>query len=149
VGKCLYVNRTYSLIRTFSIPEIPQWQTCMKEGWFYSFPSTEVETDRHDKSMIFTCFRRREEEWMKSNSWGEGLDKGKVAPVLRVPRHEGVLERARIAPIILYLGTRWRWIVSFTSWPLYPHGNSHWRRGRPQRRSGRGGEEKNSRSSSP
>jgi hypothetical protein len=30
------------------------------------------------------------------------------------PRHEGVLESGVIAPRILYLGTRWRWVVSFT-----------------------------------
>jgi hypothetical protein len=29
-----------------------------------------------------------------------------------------------IAPRILDLGTRWRWVVSFTRRPLYPHGNS-------------------------
>jgi hypothetical protein len=47
------------------------------------------------------------------------------------------------------LGTRWRWVVSFTPRPLYPQGKSPWypldRRLRgPQSRSGRGGEEKNS-----
>jgi len=25
-----------------------------------------------------------------------------------------------IAPRILYFGTRWRWVISFTSWPFYP-----------------------------
>jgi hypothetical protein len=54
-----------------------------------------------------------------------------------------------IAPRILDLGTRWRRVVSFTPWPLYPQGNSHWdpldrRLGGPQSRSGHGGEEKNS-----
>jgi hypothetical protein len=29
-----------------------------------------------------------------------------------------------IAPHILDLGTRWRWVVSFTPWPLYPQGES-------------------------
>jgi hypothetical protein len=34
-----------------------------------------------------------------------------------------------IAPCILYLGTRWTWVVSFTSRPLYPRGGApgtHW-----------------------
>jgi hypothetical protein len=52
-----------------------------------------------------------------------------------------------IAPRILDLGTRWRWVVSFTPRPLYHQGKSPWypldrRLGRPQSRSGGGGEEK-------
>jgi hypothetical protein len=54
-----------------------------------------------------------------------------------------------IVPHILELGTRWRWVVSFTPRPLYPQGKSLWyplnrSLGGPQSRSGRGGEEKNS-----
>jgi hypothetical protein len=54
-----------------------------------------------------------------------------------------------IAPRILDLGTRWRWVVSFTPRPLYPQGKSpryplDRRLGGPQSRSGRSGEEKNS-----
>jgi hypothetical protein len=54
-----------------------------------------------------------------------------------------------IAPRILDLGTRWRWVVSFAPRPLYPQGMSPWyplgkRLGGPQSCSGRGGEEKNS-----
>jgi hypothetical protein len=54
-----------------------------------------------------------------------------------------------ITPRILDLGTRWRWVVSFTPLPLYTQGNSPWcplhrRLDGPQSRSGRGGEEKNS-----
>jgi hypothetical protein len=54
-----------------------------------------------------------------------------------------------IAPRSLDLGTRWRWVVSFTPRPLYPQGKSPWhtldrKLGGPQSRSGRGGEEKNS-----
>jgi hypothetical protein len=66
------------------------------------------------------------------------------------PRHEGVLVGSGgIAPWILDLGTRWRWVVSFTPRPRYPQGNSPWypfyrRLCGPQSRSGRGGEEKNS-----
>jgi hypothetical protein len=54
------------------------------------------------------------------------------------------------APCILDLGTRWRWVVSFTSRTPYPQGKSPWypldrRLGGPQIRSGHsGGEEKNS-----
>jgi hypothetical protein len=73
----------------------------------------------------------------------------KVVPVLnQAPRHEGVLESEGIAPRILDLGSRWRWVVSFTPRPLYSQGKSPWypldrRLGGPQSRSGRGGEEKN------
>jgi hypothetical protein len=54
-----------------------------------------------------------------------------------------------IALCILDLGTRWRWVVSFTSRPLNSQGKSPWnpldrRLGEPQSRSGRGGEKKNS-----
>jgi hypothetical protein len=54
-----------------------------------------------------------------------------------------------IAPRILDLGTRWRWVVSFTPRLLYPRGKIPGypldrRLGGPQCRSGRGGEEKNS-----
>jgi hypothetical protein len=63
--------------------------------------------------------------------------------------HKGVLGSGGIAPLIFYLGTRWRWVVSFTPRQLYSQGKSPWyplyRRldGLPSR-SGRGGEEKNS-----
>jgi hypothetical protein len=54
-----------------------------------------------------------------------------------------------IAPRFLDLGTRWRWVVSFTLRPLYRQGKSLWyplgrRLSGTQSRSGRGGEEKNS-----
>jgi hypothetical protein len=54
-----------------------------------------------------------------------------------------------IAPRILDLGSRRRWVVSFTPRPLYPQGKNPWypldrRLGGLQSRSGRGGEEKNS-----
>jgi hypothetical protein len=53
-----------------------------------------------------------------------------------------------VAPRILDLGTRCRWVVSFTPRPLHPQGKSplyplHRRLGGPQSRSGQGGEEKN------
>jgi hypothetical protein len=50
-----------------------------------------------------------------------------------------------IAPDILDLGTRWRWVVSFTTRPLYPQGKSpRYPLGGLQGRCGRGGENKNS-----
>jgi hypothetical protein len=54
-----------------------------------------------------------------------------------------------IAPLILDLGTRWRWVVCFTHRPLYPQGKNHRypldrRLGGPQSRSGHDGEQKNS-----
>jgi hypothetical protein len=63
-------------------------------------------------------------------------------------RHEGVWGSGCIDPCFLDLGTSWRWMLSFTPGPPYPRGKSPWypsdrRLGRPQRRSGRRGEEKN------
>jgi hypothetical protein len=54
-----------------------------------------------------------------------------------------------IAPCILDLGTRRKWVVSFTPRPLYPQGKSPWypldrELGGPQSQFGHGGEEKNS-----
>jgi hypothetical protein len=65
------------------------------------------------------------------------------------PRHGGVLESGGIAPRILDLGTRWRWVVSFTPRPLYSRGKSPCypldrRLGGLQSRFAFGGEEKNS-----
>jgi hypothetical protein len=42
------------------------------------------------------------------------------------PRHEGVLGSGSIAPRILDLCGRWRWVVNFTYRPLYPQGKSPW-----------------------
>jgi hypothetical protein len=57
--------------------------------------------------------------------------KGKIFPgllifYLRAPRHEGVLGSGGIAPRIFDLGTRWRWVVSFTLRLLYPQVKSPW-----------------------
>jgi hypothetical protein len=65
------------------------------------------------------------------------------------PRREGVLGSGVIVPRIIDFGTRWRWVVSFTPRPLYSQGKTPWyplyrKLGMPQRRSGRGEEEKNS-----
>jgi hypothetical protein len=54
-----------------------------------------------------------------------------------------------VAPRILDLGARWRWVVSFTPQPLKPQGKSPWyqlvrRLGGTLNSSGHGGEEKNS-----
>jgi len=52
-----------------------------------------------------------------------------------------------IATLIINLGTRWSWVFSFVSWPLYVPGNkrsTYWfgRLGGFQNQSGRFGEEK-------
>jgi hypothetical protein len=65
------------------------------------------------------------------------------------PRNEGVLGSGGIAPCILDLCTRWRWVVSFTPRRLYPQGKRPWypldrRLGGPQTRSERGCKEINS-----
>jgi len=55
------------------------------------------------------------------------VQKGKVVPVLKlIPRHEDVLWIGGIAPRILNLGTRWRWVVSFTLRPLCSRGKNPW-----------------------
>jgi hypothetical protein len=58
------------------------------------------------------------------------------------PCHEGVWGSGCIEPHFLYLGTIWRWVVSFTHRPLYPREKSYQcpldrRLGGPQSRSGR------------
>jgi hypothetical protein len=76
--------------------------------------------------------------------------KGKVA--LYLIKHHAIKTywgSGGIVPRILELGTRWRWVVSFTPRPLYPQVKSPWypsdrRLGGPRSRSGRGSEEKNS-----
>jgi hypothetical protein len=40
------------------------------------------------------------------------------------PHHEGVLGSGGIAPRILDLSTRWTWVVSFTTQPLYLQGKN-------------------------
>jgi hypothetical protein len=57
-------------------------------------------------------------------------------------------ESGGIAPRILDLGARWRWVVRYTPRPRYPKGRSPWyplcrRLGGPQSRSGCSGEGKN------
>jgi hypothetical protein len=58
-------------------------------------------------------------------------------------------ESGDITPRILNLGTRWRWVFSFTARSLYPRRKSpryplDGRLGGPQSRAGRGGEEEKS-----
>ena len=50
-----------------------------------------------------------------------------------------------IAPRVLNLGSRWRWVVAITPRPLDHHllPENNWRLGRPKSQSGRLGEEKN------
>jgi hypothetical protein len=82
-------------------------------------------------------------------SW-RGKGKGKVA--LCFTKHHAMKiywGNGGIAPRIIDLGTRWRWVVSFTPRPLYPQGKNPWyplnrRLGGPQSRFGHCGEEKNS-----
>jgi hypothetical protein len=78
--------------------------------------------------------------------------KGKVKLSLCLTKHHVMKTYCGsrgIAPLILDLGSRWRWVVSFMHWPPYPQGKNPWyaldrRLSGPQSRSGRGGEEKNS-----
>jgi hypothetical protein len=66
----------------------------------------------------------------------------------------GVRGSGGIAPHIPDLGTRWRWVVSITRRPLYFHGKSPWypldrRLSGPQKRSGRGKENKKKKNAQP
>jgi hypothetical protein len=73
--------------------------------------------------------------------------KGKVFPVPKYHALKTYWGSGGIAPRILDLGIRWKWVVSFTPRPLYPRSKSprhplDLRLGGPPSRSGRGGEEK-------
>jgi hypothetical protein len=54
--------------------------------------------------------------------------KSKVVPVLLTEHHaiKAQWDSGGIAPCILDVGTRCRWMVSFTPRSLYPHGKSPW-----------------------
>jgi hypothetical protein len=96
-----------------------------------------------------------QDSWVPGQgTWGS-VDRMKISwscPCAFLTKHHAVKAYRRsggIAPRIFDLGTRWRWVVSFTPRLLYSHGKSPWyplsrRVGEPQNRSGRGGEEKNS-----
>jgi len=65
------------------------------------------------------------------------------------PHNEDIWVNRNLASCILNVGTRWRWVVSFTPWPIYIRGkNPRYpllrRMGGPKNRPGRGGEEKSS-----
>jgi hypothetical protein len=69
--------------------------------------------------------------WPKSNPVLSKVKvKGKVVPVLfRLTDHHAMKaywESGGIAPRFLDVGTRWRWVVSFTLRPHYPQGKSPW-----------------------
>jgi hypothetical protein len=75
----------------------------------------------------------------------------KAVPVFLTQHHamNAYWRNGGIAPHIIELGTRWRWVVSFTFRRLYPQGKSSLysldrRLFGPQSRSGRGGGKKNS-----
>jgi hypothetical protein len=103
-----------------------------------------------------TCSLERERSRCSSRNaavwYAGGKVKGKVVPVLFLNEQQAIKAycgSGGIAPRILDLGTRWRWVVSFTPRPPYPQGKSLWyllarRLAGSQRWSGRGGEEKNS-----
>jgi len=63
----------------------------------------------------------------------------KTYPVLKEALHHlDIWICGGIAPHMLNLGTRWRWVVTFIPWQLYPHGKSsqyplNGRLGGPQR----------------
>jgi len=72
--------------------------------------------------------------------------KGTVVPVLECHTTK-TYGGGGIVPCTLNLGTRWRWVVSFTAQPLYPQIKSPWypldrRLGKPQNQSKCGAKEK-------
>jgi hypothetical protein len=54
--------------------------------------------------------------------------KGKVVPELSTEHHtmKAYWGNGGIAPHILDLSTRWRWVVNFMPWPLYSQGKNPW-----------------------
>jgi hypothetical protein len=80
------------------------------------------------------------------------MRKGKAVPVFFVTKHHAMKTYWGVEVYLhafFDLGTRWRWVVSFTSRPHYPQGKSpryplDRRLGGAQSRSGHGGEYKNS-----
>jgi hypothetical protein len=90
--------------------------------------------------------------WHKRMLYLMKIAKVKVKLSLCLTKHHAMKTywgSGSIAPRILDLCTRWRWVVSFTHRSLYPQGKSPWyplnkKLVGPQSRSGRGGEEKNS-----
>jgi hypothetical protein len=61
--------------------------------------------------------------------WGSIFgDEGKIVLCFNwTPRHEGLLGKWMYSCTYYFdLGTRWRWVGSFTPWPLYPRGKSFW-----------------------
>jgi hypothetical protein len=57
----------------------------------------------------------------------EGWSESKVVSVLAMKIYlKGGRGCICIAPLFLNFGARWRWMVSFMPWPLYPQGNCLW-----------------------
>jgi hypothetical protein len=124
MAKKKYENRKGELSEQFGV--IPGLHRPFAVFWIMK--ATLLWWERDDKSLqiLYLCFLLTEYHAMRAY-W----------------------ESRGISPRILDHGTRWRWVVSFTPWPLYPQGNNPWhllgrRLGGPQSRSGRGGEKKNS-----
>jgi len=104
-----------------------------------------------------TCIRNSQEgsnlmtQYIDDSNKNNNNGKGKFVPVLFfnwASRHGGVRGSRGIAPSILVLGTRWRWVISFTPPSLYPQWKSPYHPldrnlSAPQNRSGCGGEGKN------
>jgi hypothetical protein len=107
-------------------------------GRLYARKGGKQAEDKKERNNIFWCPKKFNlREWEKSLCFNWA------------PRHEGVLGSGSTALRILDLGTRWRWVVSFTPRPLYPHGKRQCyplnrRLAGFQSRSGRGSEERNS-----
>ena len=68
---------------------------------------------------VFTTARHRSAlaHTVTACVWG----KGKVVPTRK---HENICGSGGLVPLILNIGTRWRWAVSLTPRPLYPGGKS-------------------------
>jgi hypothetical protein len=56
----------------------------------------------------------------------------------KAPHQEDVWESGGIAPRVLNIGARWKWVVSFAPRPLYPRYQLDRRLDKPQSRSGQG-----------
>jgi hypothetical protein len=102
--------------------------------YLVKFPESEVKVaDIND--FYISCYLQNSVPWPYSSEkvckkfWVSCNDeiKGKLSPCFnRALCHGGALGSGDIAPRNLDLGTRWKWMVSFTPRPLYPHGKGPW-----------------------
>jgi hypothetical protein len=161
------MDRNMKNIDAMAVIQVHLAKCHVLETWTWSFVLLQARDDRqlpaenHTAAMLLLAEHspttKEHTAWVLSplytiiytrNSSG-GKAKSKVVPVLNwlSITHWRRVRKCRYSSIILDLGSRWRWVISFTPWPLYPQGKSprypldRWL-ARPQNRCGRCGVEK-------